>query len=67
MISAERSPLRLADKAARFWAALRNNIKDLARCDNLTPMGTWGENEKPNQLFRTKRSRVNHTALQPRS
>jgi len=64
MISAERSPLRLADKAARFWAALRNNIKDLARCDNLTPVGTWGENEK---LFRTKRSRVNHTALQPRS
>jgi len=27
-------------QAARYWAALRNNINDLARCYNLTPMGT---------------------------
>jgi len=27
-------------QAQRFWAALRANINDLARCYNLTPMGT---------------------------
>jgi len=27
-------------QAARYWAALRTNINDLARCYNLTPMGT---------------------------
>ncbi|HKE08571.1 MAG TPA: hypothetical protein VKB48_12135 [Candidatus Acidoferrum sp.] len=27
-------------QAARFWAALRANINDLARCYNLAPMGT---------------------------
>jgi hypothetical protein len=27
-------------QAARYWAALRANINDLARCYNLTPMGT---------------------------
>ena len=26
-------------QAARYWAALRTNINDLARCYNLTPMG----------------------------
>jgi hypothetical protein len=26
-------------QSARYWAALRNNINDLARCYNLTPMG----------------------------
>jgi hypothetical protein len=27
-------------QAQRYWAALRANINDLARCYNLTPMGT---------------------------
>ena len=27
-------------QAERYWAALRANINDLARCYNLTPMGT---------------------------
>ena len=27
-------------QAARYWAALRTNINDLARCYNITPMGT---------------------------
>ena len=27
-------------QAPRYWAALRANINDLARCYNLTPMGT---------------------------
>ena len=27
-------------QAARYWTALRANINDLARCYNLTPMGT---------------------------
>ena len=27
-------------QAERYWAALRTNINDLARCYNLTPMGT---------------------------
>ena len=27
-------------QAARYWAALRANINDLARCYNITPMGT---------------------------
>src|SRR6516225_4422037 len=27
-------------QAQRYWAALRTNINDLARCYNLTPMGT---------------------------
>jgi hypothetical protein len=27
-------------QAARYWAALRTNINDLARCYNLTPLGT---------------------------
>ena len=27
-------------QAARYWAALRTNINDLARCYNVTPMGT---------------------------
>ena len=27
-------------QATRYWAALRANINDLARCYNLTPMGT---------------------------
>ena len=27
-------------QAAKYWAALRANINDLARCYNLTPMGT---------------------------
>ena len=26
-------------QAERYWAALRTNINDLARCYNLTPMG----------------------------
>ena len=27
-------------QAPRYWAAWRTNINDLARCYNLTPMGT---------------------------